>query len=301
MNGATNATGGQNGLPYLTTLNDAQRTGQSQPQLTLHTRQLTFSSVAVTFPKDVPLQILAGPGSGEHSIMILLPRPDGPAAGKTRVLTARVAYLIHYYGLEPWEIVAVTFTNKAAQEMRKRLDVLLQRGIASRLILGTFHKLCVDYLRKYSQLINLPNNFSITDADDSKKIIGAALKKIQPDLKARHIALKDAQVQSEISKAKARNEDPAGMLRRAKAMGSKGEVLLVIAEVSNRVLHKALSVADTLLGQLYEQYETALRNSDCLDFDDLLLYGVKLFTKAPGILSKVRHILVDEFQVRPGF
>ena len=128
-----------------------------------------LTSIAVTAPPSIPLQILAGPGSG-----------------KTRVLTSRVAYLVQHHAFKPYEIVAVTFTNKAANEMRKRLQGLLGETQAGNLVLGelhmrrltplglriklttgTFHAMCAKYLRRYGKFIDLPNNFAITDADDT--------------------------------------------------------------------------------------------------------------------------------------
>lgn len=114
------------------------------PLLFIHT-----SMSAVTFPEDVPLQILAGPGSG-----------------KTRVLTSRIAYLVNHYGVDPNHLVAVTFTKKAAQEMRHRLFALLGKETTNDLVLGTFHATCARYLRKYGTRIGLNTNFVIMDAED---------------------------------------------------------------------------------------------------------------------------------------
>ncbi|KAI5450408.1 ATP-dependent DNA helicase srs2 [Naganishia albida] len=227
--------------PYLATLNDAQRT-------------------AVTYPPDAPLQVLAGPGSG-----------------KTKVLTARVAYLIHHFKLDPSEVVAVTFTNKAALEMKKRLNALLGELAASKLVLGTFHATCVKYLRKYGKLIGLNNNFSIIDQDDAKKLVAGFLKPIAQGLKEAHTPLKPDQVLSEISNAKAKAESPAGMKLRAEALAGNGQILMVMAD-------------------LYEQYEKALKELGSLDFDDLLVYGLRLLEKEKRVISSVRHVLVDEFQ-----
>jgi DNA helicase-2/ATP-dependent DNA helicase PcrA len=117
-------------------------------------------TAAVTADPAVPLQILAGPGSG-----------------KTRVLTSRVAYLVQHHKLFPHQITAVTFTNKAANEMRKRLEKLLGPKLAGglvlgrselreKLIIGTFHATCVRFLRRYGGLVDIPNNFAIADSDD---------------------------------------------------------------------------------------------------------------------------------------
>ncbi|WVQ93444.1 hypothetical protein IAU59_000518 [Kwoniella sp. CBS 9459] len=216
---------------------------------------------AVTASPDVPLQILAGPGSG-----------------KTRVLTSRVAYLVQHHGFRPHEIVAVTFTNKASQEMKKRLQVLLGPKAADGLVLGTFHATCAKYLRRYGQLIDLQNNFVIADADDCKKIMSTLLKARKEILDESRISLKEGAVLSEISKAKAKEESPDGMaIRAAQDPSSSTSTTAIIAE-------------------LYMEYELALRESNSLDFDDLLVFGLELFRTAPRILESCRHILVDEFQ-----
>ncbi|KAJ9112284.1 hypothetical protein QFC19_000703 [Naganishia cerealis] len=215
---------------------------------------------AVTYPPDGPLQVLAGPGSG-----------------KTKVLTCRVAYLVHHHRLKPEEIVAVTFTNKAALEMKKRLNVLLGEPAASKLVLGTFHATCVKYLRKYGKSIGLNNNFSIIDQDDAKKMMASLIKPLAQAFKEVQIVLKPDQVLSEISKSKANGETPAGMRSRAQALQSGGQVLSVMAD-------------------LYEEYEKALRAAGCLDFDDLLGYGLKLLKQEKHVLNIVKHVLVDEFQ-----
>ncbi|WVF65803.1 hypothetical protein IAT40_000540 [Kwoniella sp. CBS 6097] len=228
--------------PYLTSLNAAQLK-------------------AVTASPDTPLQILAGPGSG-----------------KTRVLTSRVAYLVQHHGFRPYEIVAVTFTNKASSEMKKRLQVLLGAKLADGLVLGTFHATCAKYLRRYGQLIDLPNNFVIADADDCKKIMSTLLKARKELLDESRISLKEGAVLSEISKAKAKEESPDGMaIRAAQDPSSSTSTTAIIAE-------------------LYMEYELALREANSLDFDDLLVFGLKLFRTAPRVLESCRHILVDEFQ-----
>ncbi|WWC60335.1 uncharacterized protein I303_102906 [Kwoniella dejecticola CBS 10117] len=216
---------------------------------------------AVTSSPEIPLQILAGPGSG-----------------KTRVLTSRVAYLVQHHDFRPYEIVAVTFTNKASREMKKRLQSLLGEKQADNLVLGTFHATCAKYLRRYAQLIDIPNNFIIADAEDCKKIMSTLLKARKESLEASRIALKEGAVLSEISKAKAKEESPDQMaIRAAQDPSSSTSTLAVIAE-------------------LYAEYEANLRESNSLDFDDLLVFGLRLFRTAPRILDSCRHILVDEFQ-----
>ncbi|KAK6907367.1 hypothetical protein I203_101361 [Kwoniella mangroviensis CBS 8507] len=216
---------------------------------------------AVTAPPEIPLQILAGPGSG-----------------KTRVLTSRVAYLVQHHQYKPYEIVAVTFTNKASREMKKRLQVLLGDKQADNLVLGTFHATCAKYLRRYAQLIDLPNNFVVADAEDCKKIMSTLLKARKEQLDESRMALKEGAVLSEISKAKAKEETPDQMaIRAAQDPNSSTSTLSIIAE-------------------LYGEYESNLRESNSLDFDDLLVFGLKLFRSAPRVLESCRHILVDEFQ-----
>ncbi|WVN90725.1 uncharacterized protein L203_105967 [Cryptococcus depauperatus CBS 7841] len=232
----------EHSYPYLASLNEAQLT-------------------AVMAPSSLPLQILAGPGSG-----------------KTKVLTSRVAYLVQHHGYRPHEIVAVTFTNKSAKEMRKRLQVLLGQAQADQLILGTFHSTCVKYLRRYGKIINLPNNFVIADAEDCKKLVGNILKERKKELAEANMSFKEGTIMSEISKAKAKGETPEGMALRAE-------------RDPNASTSTAAFIAD-----IYGEYEAALRESNSLDFDDLLVFALKLFTEAPYVVADIRHTLVDEFQ-----
>ncbi|KIR82250.1 DNA helicase II/ATP-dependent DNA helicase PcrA [Cryptococcus gattii EJB2] len=228
--------------PYLASLNQAQLK-------------------AVIANPSTPLQILAGPGSG-----------------KTRVLTCRVAYLVQHYKYSPNEIVAVTFTNKSANEMRKRLQKLLGDKQADQLVLGTFHATCVKYLRRYGRLIDLSNNFVIADADDCKKIMSGILKNRKAALDEASMSLKEGVVLSEISKAKAKGEPPEAMaIRATQSKNASTNTLAVIAD-------------------LYEEYQLALAEANSLDFDDLLLYALRLFKEAPRVVEDIRHILVDEFQ-----
>ncbi|KAF8518460.1 P-loop containing nucleoside triphosphate hydrolase protein [Gautieria morchelliformis] len=217
----------------------------------------TRQSTAVTHPPDVPLQILAGPGSG-----------------KTKVLTARVAYLVQEQGVPPSQICAVTFTNKAANEMKERLKKLIGSQHTDALRMGTFHALCAKFLRKYGSCISLPNNFTICDSDESKKIISKILNKYADDLASQEIQLTDAYVLASISRAKAKGLSP------------------------NELCHASTPTnpIEVMIALVYEDYVTALKESNSLDFDDLLLFGVKLFSKQPRAVMWCRHVLVDEFQ-----
>ncbi|KAL1411641.1 ATP-dependent DNA helicase srs2 [Vanrija albida] len=242
--------------PYLASLNPAQLR-------------------AVTAPPDVPLQILAGPGSG-----------------KTRVLTSRVAHLVKCHGYQPHQITAVTFTNKAASEMRKRLQALLGEKDAATLVLGTFHATCARYLRRHGKRIGLDNNFAIADADDCKKMMARLLKERAPELAKMHINLKEGVVLNEISKAKVKEETPGMMAVRARREAEKNAGA---DSVGLKDLAKASTTLE-IIAELYEEYETSLRAANALDFDDLLVFGLRLFREESWILEPCLHILVDEFQ-----
>lgn len=223
---------------------------------------------AATHNPSSTLQILAGPGSG-----------------KTRVLTSRIAHLILNCHIPPSAICAVTFTNKAANEMRERLTKLLGKTRVSQLKMGTFHSLCARFLRKFAKLVDIPDNFTVCDAGESKKIITALLKTREKDLKARGLTLEPGQCASLISKAKSRCLSAEDYLEEAKAhMHSK---------TSSPDIPSSL---ETVVGEVYVQYEATLRRNSALDFDDLLIYGVKLFSGHPLTVSWCQHILVDEFQ-----
>ncbi|KAF8339859.1 UvrD-helicase-domain-containing protein [Cantharellus anzutake] len=218
---------------------------------------------AVTHDPLIPLQILAGPGSG-----------------KTKVLTARIAHLVGHHKIAPQAIVAVTFTNKAAKEMRERLKKLIGDGKTSMLRMGTFHALCAKYLRIYGKRIFLPENFSICDADETKKIIKKLLKlpKHADVIANKRLHAEPRIIASFISKAKANGQSPEDV----KSLIQSGDDKDIDFE--------------SVVAEIYSDYSEELRVTNCLDFDDLLMYGVKLFLKARDIGLKIRHVLVDEFQ-----
>ncbi|KAJ3545974.1 hypothetical protein NMY22_g2239 [Coprinellus aureogranulatus] len=230
---------------------------------------LLMRAVAATHPPDSTLQILAGPGSG-----------------KTRVLTSRIAHLILNCHIPPMAICAVTFTNKAANEMRERLTKLLGKTRVSQLKMGTFHSLCARLLRKYAKLVDVPDNFTVCDASESKKIITAHLKVFEKDLKDHEHNLEAATVASIISTAKAKGLSAEDYLEEARSKsyykGASGT--------------KSPLTPDVVVGEVYVLYEASLRQNNALDFDDLLVFGVKLFSHHPVTVEWCRHILVDEFQ-----
>lgn len=207
---------------------------------------------AVTSDAARPLQILAGPGSG-----------------KTRVLTSRVAWLVRDSAtpIAPERCVVVTFTNRAANEMRARLESMIGADRTRRLVLGTFHAVCVRFLRRWgARCLGLDPRFTIADTDDARRL----LRDVDRDADA---AL------SAISRAKAHGWTPDELRASGThAPGSPGH-----AE------HLALC-------RTYAAYQQQLRASHALDFDDLLLLGVRLFREHPELTAHIDHVLVDEFQ-----
>ncbi len=203
----------------------------------------------------------------EGPILILA----GPGSGKTRVITHRVAYLIKVCGVKPHNIMAVTFTNKAAREMEERLEQLLGQT-SEALTLGTFHAICARILRREAGAIGLNPRFVIYDAEDQLNAIKQSLQEIDLDPKQ----YSPHAIQSMISSAKSRLLNPQ--------------------QYSERVQ----SYFEEIVQRVYEQYQGLLSKSEALDFDDLLMKTAQLFENHPAILSRYQsryvHILVDEFQ-----
>ena len=202
-----------------------------------------------------PLLILAGAGSG-----------------KTRVLTHRIAYLISEIGVNPWNILAITFTNKAAQEMRERVNNLVGAGAES-IWVSTFHSACVRILRRHIDFLGYDNHFVIYDTDDQKSVIKEVFRKLEINPKI----FKERAVLTEISHAKEKLISPADLEREA----GRDQNELTIASA-------------------YREYEEILRKNNALDFDDLIARTAELFEKHPQVLEyyqeRFRYILVDEYQ-----
>ncbi|MBA2276995.1 MAG: UvrD-helicase domain-containing protein, partial [Chloroflexia bacterium] len=200
----------------------------------------------------------------------------GPGSGKTRVLTHRIAYLIEERNVSPDQILAVTFTNKAAREMRDRVDRLLTGGSASGLVMGTFHALGVRILRQNPGLVadrlGLLPNFLIYDDGDQLELVKRAVVGIGLDPKQ----LVPRRMLSRISKAKS--------------------LLMTPDEVAN----EATTYDDELVVRVYREYERVLRGANAVDFDDLLGLPIRLFDEVPALLEnyqrRFRYILVDEYQ-----
>ena len=199
----------------------------------------------------------------------------GPGSGKTRVLTHRIAWLLEQ-GVKPYEILAVTFTNKAAREMKERIDRLVGSGATDGLVMGTFHAFGVRILRQnpgpVHQYLGLEPNFTIYDSGDQLELAKRAIIAIGQDPKQ----FQPRSMLSQISKAKA--------------------LMLTPAEFQN----EALTHADEIAARVYREYERNLRAVNAVDFDDLLGLPIRLFDEAPGMLEKYqdrfRYIMVDEYQ-----
>src|SRR5699024_2455251 len=202
-----------------------------------------------------PLLILAGAGSG-----------------KTRVLTHRIAYLIEEKGVNPWNILAITFTNKAAGEMRERVDNLVGFGSES-IWVSTFHSMCVRILRRHIDLLGFDTNFTIYDTDDQKTLMKDICKLLQIDTKL----FRERSLLAAISQAKNELVTPEEFRIQAQGDFSRQKIASV-----------------------YEEYEKQMRANNALDFDDLLVKAVQLFQTQADVLDyyqeRFRYIMVDEYQ-----
>ena len=201
----------------------------------------------------------------------------GAGSGKTRVLTYKIAYLLDN-GYEPWSILALTFTNKAAREMKERIARQVGQERARYLWMGTFHSIFSRILRAEAEALGFTSNFTIYDATDSKSLVKAIIKEMNLDDKV----YKPGMVHGRISNA-------------------KNHLVLPEAYAANAELIEADRAAKVpLLHEIYLRYWNRCRQSDAMDFDDLLLYTYLLFRTRPDICDKYaarfRYILVDEYQ-----
>jgi DNA helicase-2/ATP-dependent DNA helicase PcrA len=195
----------------------------------------------------------------------------GPGSGKTRVITHRVAYLVKLCGVSPHNIMAVTFTNKAAREMKERLEQLLGQALEA-LTLGTFHAICARILRREGKAIGLESSFVIYDEDDQLRLMKQVLEELNLDPKQ----YAPQALRSAISAAKSRLISPEDYAQRVS------------------------SYFEEIVQRVYQRYQELLSQGQAVDFDDLLMKTVQLFQDHPQILkryqSKYVHVLVDEFQ-----
>ena len=204
---------------------------------------------------DGPLLLLAGAGSG-----------------KTRVLTHRIAYMIDEMGVNPWNILAITFTNKAAAEMRERVDDLVGFG-AEQVWVSTFHSTCVKLRRRHIDRLGFDNGFTIYDTDDQKAVIKEICKRFQIDTKQ----LKERAIMGAISSAKDELISPLEYELNSFGDATKKKIAAV-----------------------YKEYQVILKRSNALDFDDLIMKTVELFKACPDVLyqyqERFKYIMVDEYQ-----
>ena len=198
----------------------------------------------------------------------------GAGSGKTRVLTHRTAYLIEECGVNPYNIMAITFTNKAAGEMRERIDKLVGYGSES-IWVSTFHSTCVRILRRHIDRIGFDTNFTIYDSDDQKTLMKDICKRLNVDTKI----YKEKSLLAAISHAKDELISPEEYATRAAASGD---------------------YAKKKQAEIYREYQEALRKNNALDFDDLIVKTVELFRVDAQVLDyyqeRFRYIMVDEYQ-----
>ncbi len=203
-----------------------------------------------------PLLILAGAGSG-----------------KTRVLTHRIAHLVENKGVKPWSILAITFTNKAAKEMKERIGNLVAEDAVNEMWVSTFHSMCVRILRRYGERLGYSRFFTIYDTSDQKTLIKDTLKAL--DISEKNFPV--GTVMGAISSKKNKLETPK----------------LAIMNAGDDYREK-------MLAKIYEKYQGKLKENNAMDFDDLLVNTYLLFKECPDVLdyyqSKFRYILVDEYQ-----
>ena len=196
----------------------------------------------------------------------------GAGSGKTKVLTHKIAYLISEKYVKPWNIIAITFTNKAANEMKERIQNIIGDA-ANDLWMGTFHSICVKILRKYIDRIGFDHSFLIFDTSDQKTLIKECLK----DLKVDDKLFTDRAVLSEIS-------------------NGKNEML----EPKDYKTKYAGDFRRETIGNIYELYQQRLKENNALDFDDIINYTIKILTENPDVLEyyteKFKYVLVDEYQ-----
>lgn len=204
---------------------------------------------------DGPLLILAGAGSG-----------------KTRCLTHRIAYMIDEMGVKPWNILAITFTNKAAGEMRERVDRLVGFG-ADQVWVSTFHSMCVRILRRHIDLLGFDTDFTIYDTDDQKTVVKGICKRLNIDTKM----YKERALMSTISSLK---DDLIG--------------------VREYEIEAASDYGKAVYAKVYREYQETMQKNNALDFDDLIVKTVELFKSRSEVLDyyqeRFRYIMVDEYQ-----
>jgi DNA helicase-2/ATP-dependent DNA helicase PcrA len=220
--------------------------------------------------------ILEGLNKEQYKAVINTEGPNliiaGAGSGKTKVLTHKIAYLINEKNIKPWNILAITFTNKAANEMKTRVESIIGEN-AKDMWIGTFHSICVKILRKYIDRIGYQRSFVIFDSTDQRSLVKQCLKQLNIDDKL----FTDRGVLSEISNAKNEMLDPSQYMARV-----NGE-------------HRKEKIAE-----IYSLYQKKLKENNSLDFDDIINFTINILTENPDVLEyyseKFQYVLVDEYQ-----
>ena len=237
------------------------RPTRSAPALPAILQGLNEPQQQAVLSTDGPLLIVAGPGSG-----------------KTRVITHRIAYLVEECGVAPWRILAVTFTNKAAREMRERLDRLML-GSGEAVTMGTFHAVCARILRRHGERVGLDRNFTIYDQDDQTDAIKSAMQLADID---------------------PRSYNPRALLSRISAAKSSLHDSRQMAQTAYDADDEYGAHWVDVCARVYRYYEEALTRQNALDFDDLLMRTAQLLETSPEVQAqyhdRYRYLLIDEFQ-----
>jgi DNA helicase-2/ATP-dependent DNA helicase PcrA len=222
------------------------------------------------------MQILEGLNNKQYEAVTNCEGPSliiaGAGSGKTKVLTHKIAYLISEKAVKPWNILAITFTNKAANEMKNRIEKLIGE-MSKDMWMGTFHSVCVRILRRNIDKIGFDSSFIIFDTDDQKSLMKLCLKELNIDDKL----FTERGVLAEISNAKNEMLDPSSYKVKVNGEYRKEKI-----------------------AEIYELYQLKLKQNNCLDFDDIINYIIRILMENPDVLNyyqeKFKYILVDEYQ-----
>ncbi|MEM6784187.1 MAG: UvrD-helicase domain-containing protein [Bacteroidota bacterium] len=236
---------------------------------------ISFDDQPAASPSD-PNAILAGLNPAQQEAAAALDGPvmiiAGPGSGKTRTLTHRIAYLLATKRAKPWEVLALTFTNKAAREMKARAVALVGEGAGRGLWMGTFHSTFARILRMEAEPIGFTKDFTIYDSDDSEKTLKELMGRYGIDAKK----FKPRAVRGRLSGAKNQMVSPDDYAR------------------------LAADPFEEAVAKLYRPYQEALRRANAMDFDDLLIWPIRLFENHPEVLAKYqakwRYLHIDEYQ-----
>ena len=221
-------------------------------------------------------EILEGLNNKQYEAVVNTEGPclviAGAGSGKTKVLTHKIAYLIGEKHVKPWDIIAITFTNKAANEMKERIAGLVGDQ-AKDIWMGTFHSICVRILRRFIDRIGFDTSFIIFDTSDQKTLVKNCMRDLAIDDKL----FNDRAVLSEISNAKNEMLEPDQYTLRANGDFRKEKIATV-----------------------YELYQKRLKENNAIDFDDIINYTIKILLENPDVLeyysNKFKYVLVDEYQ-----